>query len=388
MKIPLKIKKIHIKGVKIQGKRRKETQIMKNVLFKDNFVDINEEYLDELKGEFRETLGIYKTRLKDVENLTNDFTNKTTMRQVINLIISMLAKRSTVGTEELEGYKPDINKLENNLKENTLSMTDESMVALDILSMYLKYELPDGILTNDEITNIHSLLFKSNKKTYKAGKYRKTGDNNVMNSFAKKIYVDSKFVNKNMNNFVIYYNSMDNLSPITKAAMIHGILTGIHPFKDGNGRVTRLITDKYISKTLGVPLFISESINLISDNNEYGMVLDQFHLENNSLPLIRFFYNVVINQLKINTLLVEEWLRKVKDTSFFLSKKGIKDKYINDLSIYLTDKRYIHQKELADALNVTPITASTLIDDLKNAKIIVDSKQQGRIILHRIKIEV
>lgn len=279
---------------------------MKNVLFKENFIDIDEEYLDDLIGTYRETLGAYRLRLKDAEELASNFVIKTKDKQLINLIISMLAKRSTVGTEELEGYKPNIDKLEKNLSENKLSITDEANITHDILLAYLNYSLPESILTKEEIKNIHFLLFKSDKSKYKSGKFRKNGDSNVMNQKANKIYIDSKYVEEYMNRFAIYYNSNVSTNPVTKIAMIHGILLGIHPFKDGNGRITRFITDKLLSDILDIPLYLSEAINIESDNTSYGTALDQFHLEGNSLPLIRFFYQITINQLIINIRLIEK----------------------------------------------------------------------------------
>lgn len=359
---------------------------MKNVLFKDNFVDIDEEFLEDLIGTYRETLGAYKLRLKDAEELTANFLLKTKDQQLINLVISMLAKRSTIGTEELEGYKPNLDKLEKNLTENKLSLADEANVTLDILSAYLNYSLPEGILTKEEIKNIHSLLYKSDKIKYKSGKFRKTGDNNVMNQKANKIYIDSKQVDKYMNKFAIYYNSNISNNPITKIAMIHGILLGIHPFKDGNGRLTRFITDKLLSDILGVPLYLSEAINVEADNTLYGTALDQFHLEGNSQPLIRFFYQITINQLNINITLIEEWTKNIKELITKLAKKNITPKYINNLALYLTNKKYIHLTELSQELGISKITGKTLINELLDAKVISSDSQHGRVLLYKVKI--
>lgn len=360
--------------------------IMKNVMFKENFIDIDEEFLDDLIGTYRETLGAYKLRLKDAEELASNFIDKTKDKQLINLIISMLAKRSTVGTEELEGYKPNLDKLEKNLSENKLSITDESNVTLDILSSYLEYSLPNGILTIEEIKNIHSLLFNSEKTKYKAGKFRKAGDNNVMNQKANKIYIDSKLVEEHMNRFAIYYNSNVSSNPVTKVAMIHGILLGIHPFKDGNGRLTRFITDKLLSDLLGVPLYLSEAINIESDNTLYGTALDQFHLEGNSLPLIRFFYQITINQLNINIGLIQDWMNNVGASIFKLTKKNISPKYINSLALALTGEAYIHLTELSEKLGVTKVTGKTIINELLEEKLLIKSAKHGRVQLYKVKL--
>lgn len=359
---------------------------MRKILFKDNFLDVNEEYLQDLKNEFYMALGAYKQKLLDVSNISPNHEIRTETEQVIKLVTSMLAKRSTVGTEELEGYTPDINKLEKNLKENKLDVTDESNVALDILKSYLSYELPVNILDKSEIKAIHTNLFKSNKERYKPGRFRKNGDNNVKIESSQKEFIDSKLVDKHMDKFILYFNSSMNLDTITKAAMIHGILLGIHPFKDGNGRTTRFITDKFISKELQVPLYLSEAINGYSDNTEYTTALDQFHLELNSLPLIRFFYQVTINQLRTNTNLIDKWIKKIYKTADILSKREISSKYIDDLALLLSESKYIYQKQIAGALGVTTVTAATLINKLIAKDVIGNSKLQGRITIYEVNI--
>ncbi len=359
---------------------------MRKIMFKDNFVDVDEEFLSDLKINFYMALGAYKQKIEDVSHLAPNYKHKTEAGQVLKLVRAMLAKRSTVGTEELEGYKPDMDQLEKNLKENKLSITDESSVALSILKAYLEYDLPDGIFTKENIKGIHSMLFESNKENYKSGKFRKKGDNNVMIESAQKEFIDSKLVDSHMDKFVLFYNATTKLETITKAAMIHGVLVGIHPFKDGNGRVTRFITDKFVSKELGVPLFLSEAINSHSDNTEYTTALDQFHLELNSLPLIRFFYNVAINQIKSNTKMIEDWIKKIFLNSELLSKKKVSPKYLNDLAIILSDAHYIYTSKLANELNVTAVTASTIISSLEEKGIIGNSKMHGRVLLYEVKI--
>ncbi len=50
-----------------------------------------------------------------------------------------------------------------------------------------------------------------------------------------------------MEQFIEWYHTQGKmLHPIERAAMVHTIFVGIHPFVDGNGRTARLLLDLYL----------------------------------------------------------------------------------------------------------------------------------------------
>ena len=55
-----------------------------------------------------------------------------------------------------------------------------------------------------------------------------------------------------MNQFMDWFNEVDKLEAIIKAAIAHLWFVTIHPFDDGNGRIARAITDMQLSKADGV----------------------------------------------------------------------------------------------------------------------------------------
>lgn len=46
-----------------------------------------------------------------------------------------------------------------------------------------------------------------------------------------------------MNTFLDWFNTNQDIDPVLKAAFAHLWFVTIHPFEDGNGRITRAITD-------------------------------------------------------------------------------------------------------------------------------------------------
>lgn len=49
--------------------------------------------------------------------------------------------------------------------------------------------------------------------------------------------------------FLDWFNSKPSIDPVLKAAMAHLWFVNIHPFEDGNGRLTRTLTDMQLVRT-------------------------------------------------------------------------------------------------------------------------------------------
>ena len=67
-----------------------------------------------------------------------------------------------------------------------------------------------------------------------------------------------------MNELLAWINSSSEIDDVLKAAIAHLWFVSIHPFDDGNGRITRTITDMLLARADGMPhryYSISASIN-------------------------------------------------------------------------------------------------------------------------------
>ena len=51
-----------------------------------------------------------------------------------------------------------------------------------------------------------------------------------------------------MDKFLDWINKEQGIDPILKAAVAHLWFVAIHPFDDGNGRITRTITDMLLAQ--------------------------------------------------------------------------------------------------------------------------------------------
>ena len=85
----------------------------------------------------------------------------------------------------------------------------------------------------------------------------------------------------------------DGLHPLIVAAKWHGYYEYLHPFRDGNGRTGRLLSN-FILLRAGHPLLIIE----LKDRSEYISALKQIRTEGSDEYLIEFFFKTAIRQMK------------------------------------------------------------------------------------------
>ena len=124
-------------------------------------------------------------------------------------------------------------------------------------------------LTEWQIKNIHALVLKGINDTY-AGNYR---DQQVIIAGAKHIPPESFLIKEKMENLIKWYEGDGKrLHPIERAALLHIIFVGIHPFIDGNGRTSRLLLNLELMKN-GYPPLIIRNENRI----KYYNSLDKAH---------------------------------------------------------------------------------------------------------------
>lgn len=135
-----------------------------------------------------------------------------------------------------------------------------------------------------QIKNIHNLVLKGINDKY-AGNYR---DKQVLISGALHIPPAPYLLKEKMEEFVNWYNSdAQLLHPVERAALVHVIFVGIHPFIDGNGRTSRLLLNLELMKN-GLPPIVIKNINRL----EYYSALDKAHTTGNNQD----FINLVLKE--------------------------------------------------------------------------------------------
>jgi len=166
-----------------------------------------------------------------------------------------LTKASAVFSSNIEGNTIDLNSFMN-YKLNKEKFNDNKEIK-EIENLISAYNFAgNNSLTEKNILICHKLLSETLLIKSKRGKYRVE----PVGVFGKKglvyLSVEPEFVEQLMTDFFRDINSLVS-SNLTQekifyfAALIHLVFVHIHPFKDGNGRVARLLEKWFIVENLG-----------------------------------------------------------------------------------------------------------------------------------------
>jgi Fic family protein len=168
-----------------------------------------------------------------------------------------------------------------------------------------------------------------------------------------------------------WHNKSLHLPLIIKMGIIHYQFETIHPFLDGNGRVGRLLIALQLveSKILTVPtLYLSAFFE--KNRSSYYDSLSMVRKNNDLEQWIKFFLNGVIDTANdgINTF------KSIIDLRLQYEQKilslGIRAKNAQKLILHMFSKPIISIKSVEQTFGVSFNSASRLVNDLKELKIL------------------
>lgn len=165
-------------------------------------------------------------------------------------------------------------------------------------------------LTSERLFDWHAALFPTGRSgMYKitVGDWRKdtTGPMQVVSGALGKEKVHfqapgSIKVEKEMNHFLDWFNNNIKIDLVIKAAIAHLWFVTIHPFDDGNGRITRALTDMLLAQSdKSNQRFYSMSAQIRVERKQYYEMLEKTQKGNLDITeWIKWFLNCLINSLK------------------------------------------------------------------------------------------
>lgn len=140
----------------------------------------------------------------------------------------------------------------------------------------------DKILTAERLFGWHAALFptgRSGRYKIEVGQWRTEPMQVVSGGLGREIIhfeaPHADRLSNDMDLFLQWFNAIDSLDPILKAAITHLWFVTIHPFSDGNGRIARAITDMQLSKADEVnQRFYSMSAQIKQEKKSYYQLLE------------------------------------------------------------------------------------------------------------------
>jgi Fic family protein len=252
-------------------------------------------------------------------------------------------------------------------------------------------------LTKDRLFDWHAALFP----TGRSGMYKitvanwrndTTGPMQVVSGAMGKEKVhfqapDSTLVEKEMNRFLDWFNSYYDIDLVIKSAISHLWFVTIHPFEDGNGRITRAITDMLLARAdKSNQRFYSMSAQIRLERKQYYDILEKTQKGNLDVTeWIQWFLQCLINALKSTDLVLSRVLYKAdfwkKHSEVILNERQRKliNKLIDGFDGKLTSSKW------AKIAKCSKDSAIRDINDLINKYILQKETAGGRSTNYELK---
>ena len=252
-------------------------------------------------------------------------------------------------------------------------------------------------LTSERLFDWHAALFPTGRSgMYKivVADWRKnlTGTMQVVSGAMGKEKVhfqapDSSLVEKEMNLFLDWFNNNLKTDLVIKAAIAHLWFITIHPFDDGNGRITRALTDMLLAQSdKSNQRFYSMSAQIRTERKEYYEILEK--TQKGDLDItewIKWFLNCLINSLKSTDSVLESVLfkanfwTKYSKTLINERQKKMLSKLLDGFDGKLTSSKW------AKIAKCSKDTAIRDINDLINKNILQKESAGGRSTNYELK---
>jgi Fic family protein len=252
-------------------------------------------------------------------------------------------------------------------------------------------------LTKERLFDWHAALFP----TGRSGMYKitvadwrtdSTGPMQVVSGAMGKEKVHfqaphSSLIETEMSRLLTWFNTNNELDLVLKAAVAHLWFVTIHPFDDGNGRITRALTDMLLAQSdRSTQRFYSMSAQIRLERKQYYEILEKTQTGNLDITdWIKWFLSCLINALKstdaiLNRVLFKAdfWNRHAK-TVMNERQKKLLSKILDGFEGKLTSSKW------AKIAKCSKDTAIRDINDLISKNILQKEEAGGRSTKYELK---
>jgi Fic family protein len=198
---------------------------------------------------------------------------------------------------------------------------------------------------------------------------------------------DSSLVKTEMNRFLDWFNKKADIDLVIKAAVAHLLFVTIHPFDDGNGRITRALTDLLLAQSdKSTQRFYSMSAQIRLERKQYYEILERTQIGNLDITeWINWFLTCLINALKstdtvLNRVLFKaDFWNKHAKTIINERQKKLLNKILDGFDGNLTSSKW------AKIAKCSKDTAIRDINDLISKNILQKEEAGGRSTNYELK---
>lgn len=250
----------------------------------------------------------------------------------------------------------------------------------------------DSALNLERVLNWHRLLFSGEQSLFtkiEGGQLRGDEPMQVVSGRLDKPILHftappKERVNKELSLFFNWFNKAQNepqIDPFIRAAIAHLWFVTIHPLEDGNGRITRLITDLALAQEHAESIrFYAMSVAILEDRKSYYEVLEATQRGELCITKwIKWFLRTLNNAIHHTLNNIEQTIFK---TNYWASKDQTKlgEQQVKVLNKLLDGQfeQGISASQYQKVAKVSRATATRHLSDLQTLGFMIKTAAGGR----------
>lgn len=232
-----------------------------------------------------------------------------------------------LNTSEIEGEVLDRASLQSSIRRNFGMPSDrrkippaEQGIAEMMVDLHENFAEP---LTHALLFRWHAMLMNGQRDVKSTGCYRASDAPMQIVSgsmdFPKVHYEapPSARVGREMTRFLKWFNQTapqgkTPLPALTRAGIAHWHFVSIHPFEDGNGRISRALAEKALSQTLGQSTLIALSQAINKKRKNYYKALESNSRDNGITGWLLYFAQTILEAQTHSRRMVNFLIEKTK----------------------------------------------------------------------------
>lgn len=176
-----------------------------------------------------------------------------------------------------------------------------------------------------------------------------------------------------LNAFIEWFNQSlreHELDPLLRAAISHFWFITVHPFEDGNGRITRAITDLALAQEdkQSIRLY-TMSATILANRNDYYQILEQSQRQTTDITLwLSWFFKTLENSIQTAISKIDHTLAKSRFWQVFQERELSKEQ-IKIINLLFDEKDNAFEEGISSAqykkfTKVSKATATRHLSDL------------------------
>ncbi|HCX22315.1 MAG: MarR family transcriptional regulator [Flammeovirgaceae bacterium] len=294
--------------------------------------------------------------------------------QTLKQLKSVATVRSVGASTRIEGSKmsdEEVDILLQNLSIEKLTERDKQEVAGYFEAFDIISEAHNEIrITENEIKNLHNILLKyCEKDQWHKGNYKQHSNNveATLPDGTKQLVFQTTppgfETDDAMRSLVEWYQTDAQTHPLVKSALFSYEFVSIHPFQDGNGRLSRLLASLLLLKNGYKWIqYVSLEHEIESRKPEYYRELRSCQAQRpneNVTTWINFFFSTLMN-------IQEQLLAKLEQTG---AQSDLSPREKSILA-YISDHAGCKSGDIASSLGIPNPTVKRILRDLLHLKLV------------------